>query len=114
MWPLKKCSKYLKLIASVCGVCGLVALHYYYHLLAGEFLCAIIFGFMCLKAWGDTKPMHEIEMVWGICTPFLFGTIGAALDFSKINEEMVGDVILCIIIACIWRTASAYFSIYER
>lgn len=114
MWPLKNCNKYLKLVVSAGCVCGLVAVHYIYHLLAGEFLCAIIFGYMCLKAWGNTKPMHEIEMLWGVATPFLFGTIGAALDFSKINEEMVGDVILCIVIACIWRTISAYFSIYER
>lgn len=113
MFPLKRVNKYIKFVLSSGLVCGLVALHYYYHLLAGEFLCAIIYGFMCLKAWGDTKPMHEIEMLWGIATPFLFGTIGAALDFSKINGEIVGDIIGCIIIACIFRTLAAYFSVYE-
>lgn len=84
-YPLKKQHVLLKFIVSAFVVCVLVALHYKYHLLAGEFLTAIIFGYVCFRFWGHTKPEHELEQLWGICTPFLFGTIGACLDFAKMN-----------------------------
>jgi len=47
-------------------------------------------------------------------TPILFGTIGAALDFSKLNTEVLGPVIGCICIGCVFRTAAAFFSVYEK
>jgi len=114
MWFLKNCHKYIKFVASSIGVMGLVAIHYFFHLMAGEFLCAIIFGYMCLRVWGhDAKPQHEVEMLWGVATPFLFGTIGACLDFDKINKSVLGDTIGCIMIALVFRTVSAYASVYE-
>lgn len=42
--PMKKMSKYIKLVKSCVFVMGLVALHYIFHWFAGEFLCAIIYG----------------------------------------------------------------------
>lgn len=58
--------------------------------------------------------MHEVEMVWGVMTPLLFGTIGASLNFAILDKESLGPIIGCIFIACIFRTVSAYFCVYER
>lgn len=58
--------------------------------------------------------MHEVEMLWGVMTPCLFGTIGAALDFEKLNKEVLGMTVVCIVIGCVFRTAAAFFSIYEK
>ena len=44
MIPFKNCHKLVKFTLSVLICCGLVSVHYFYHLLAGEFLCAVIFG----------------------------------------------------------------------
>ena len=40
----KKCHMMIKFVLSVLITMGLVAIHIYYHLFAGEFLCAVIFG----------------------------------------------------------------------
>jgi len=61
----KKAPRIIKAIKSAIFVCGLVALHYIYHWFTGEFLCAIIYGFVIMKIWGHDHekgvPMHEIE-----------------------------------------------------
>jgi len=82
--------------------------------LAGEFLCAFIFGFVAYRIFGEDKPMHELEVFWGICTPFLFGTIGASLDFEKIDKSSINGVLAMIFIGVTFRTVAAYFSIYEK
>ena len=90
MKPLKNKNKMIKFTVSATTAMSLVAIHYYFHLLAGEFLCAIVYGLMLSNIWGKSKPLHELEYLWGFATPFLFGTIGASLDFKKITPDLVG------------------------
>jgi len=39
--------------------------------------------------WGEDKPEKEFHIFWGFCQPFLFGTVGAAVIFSKIEPSQV-------------------------
>ena len=45
-------------------------------------LSCIVWG---IGIWKDEKPMEEIEHLWDVMTPLLFGTIGASLEFDKIK-----------------------------
>ena len=53
-----------------------------------------------------------MELLWGALTPLLFGSIGAALDFSKIQWNIIGWVILILFVGVIFRTLAAYLCVY--
>jgi len=50
-----------------------------------KFIFVIFYGFMCFRQWKEDKPEHELAIFWMFCQPFLFGTVGAAVLFSKIE-----------------------------
>ena len=52
-----------------------------------KFIFVIFYGFMCYRYWGEEKPEHELAVFWMFCQPFLFGTVGAAVLFSKIEPS---------------------------
>lgn len=55
-----------------------------------KFIFIIFFGYMCYRQWGEEKPEHELALFWMFCQPFLFGTVGAAVLFSKIEPSQIG------------------------
>ena len=57
------------------------------HFPESKFIFVIFFGFMCYRYWGEEKPEHELAVFWMFCQPFLFGTVGAAVLFSKIEPS---------------------------
>jgi len=50
-----------------------------------KFICIIFFGYMCYQCWGEDKPEHELGLLWRFCQPFLFGSVGAAVIFAKVD-----------------------------
>ena len=50
-----------------------------------KFIFILFYGYMCFRCWGEDKPEHEHGVFWMFCQPFLFGTVGAAVLFSKID-----------------------------
>ena len=52
-----------------------------------KFIFVIFFGYMCYRQWGEDKPEHELAVFWMFCQPFLFGTVGAAVIFSKVEPS---------------------------
>jgi len=48
-----------------------------------KYIAVIFYGFFAKLEWGDEKkdlPKKELKVVWRICGPFLFGSIGAAVN----------------------------------
>ena len=60
------------------------------HFPEAKYVGIIFFGYMCYMQWGEDKPEHELGVFWMFCQPFLFGTVGAAVLFSKISINLVG------------------------
>jgi NhaP-type Na+/H+ or K+/H+ antiporter len=46
--------------------------------------------------------------------PFLFGPVGAQLEFSKINPSILGNCFALIIVALILRSIATFVSTYVR
>ena len=57
--------------------------------------------------------MEEMEHLWDCMTPLLFGTIGASLEFDKIDTGILGWVILILFVGIIFRSAAAFAVVYE-
>lgn len=118
MYPLKKANIYIKFVLCVVIVSALVAVHYIYHLFAGEFLCAIIFGYVAQRIWGHDEvegiPMGQLELLWGFVMPAMFGTIGALLDFKALDYSILGPTVGVVFIGLLWRTFGAFIAIYEK
>merc|ERR1711957_1002611 len=76
-----------------------------------KFVGIIFFGYMCFQVWGEDKPEEELALIWMFCQPFLFGTVGAAVQFKDIDPNTLGTGILVIFIglACRWIGAFVAF-----
>jgi len=59
------------------------------HFPESKFIFVIFYGFMCYRMWGEDKPEHELAVFWMFCQPFLFGSVGAAVLFSKIDPSQI-------------------------
>jgi len=79
-----------------------------------KFVCIIFFGFMCYRYWGEDKPEHELSLVWMICEPFLFGSVGAAVLFSQIEPSMLGQSVGVIVIGVTFRWLGTFAAGMER
>lgn len=69
-----------------------------------KFIFVIFYGYMCFRMWGEDKPEHELALFWMFCQPFLFGTVGAAILFSKIEPSIIpkGFAVILIGVTCRW------------
>jgi len=79
-----------------------------------KFIFVIFFGFMCYRQWGEDKPEHELAIFWMFCQPFLFGTVGAAVLFSKLKGSMIGYGFCVIIIGVSARWLSTFLVAFEK
>lgn len=69
---------------------------------------------MCYQAWGENKPEHELAVFWMFCQPFLFGTVGAAVLFTKIEPSMIGRGFGTILIGVTFRWFGTFFAACEK
>ncbi len=79
-----------------------------------KFVCIIFFGFMAYRVWGEDKPEHELAIFWMFCQPFLFGSVGAAVLFEKIDPSLLGKGIGVIMIGVIARWIGTFVAGLER
>lgn len=73
-----------------------------------KFVGVVIFGYFCSRVWKQYKPEHKLETVWNVLTPFLFGTIGAAVRFKEVQTEVIGKAVAIILIGLLFRWASTF------
>lgn len=69
-----------------------------------KYVGVIAFGYVCFRVWGNNKPKKELAFLWNYMTPFLFGSIGAAVRFDIINGSLIsksiGIIFLGLFIRC--------------
>ena len=65
---------------------------------------------MCRLGWGHDRPDHYLNVLFSYITPFLFGTVGAAMVFSEIDSSVLGYAILIIFVGVSFRWASTILS----
>lgn len=70
-----------------------------------KYVGVIAYGYVCFRVWGNDKPKKELALIWNYMTPFLFGSIGAAVQFKIIDgsviSKSIGLVFIGVIIRCI-------------
>lgn len=79
-----------------------------------KFVAVIFFGYCCFKYWKEDKPEHELAIFWMFCQPFLFGTVGAAVLFSKIEPSMIGKGFGTILIGVTARWLGTFLAAFEK
>ena len=79
-----------------------------------KFIFIIFFGFMCFREWGEDKPEHELAVFWMFCQPFLFGTVGAAVLFSKIEGSMILKGLIVIFCGVSARWIATFIVTFEK
>ena len=79
-----------------------------------KFVGVIFFGYCCFRHWGEDKPEHELAVFWMFCQPFLFGTVGAAVLFNKIEPSMIGKGFGTILIGVTARWLGTFMAAFEK
>ena len=74
----------------------------------------MVFGYVCFRVWGTAKPAKELAQVFVYIQPFLFGPVGAQLDFSKIKASSLGYSFIIIILAVLARAVATFFVTYVK
>lgn len=70
-----------------------------------KYVGIITYGYICYRWWGVSgKPEHLLAEIWTLFTPFLFGTIGAALKFDEIDGGVILPGIGIVILGCAFRS----------
>ena len=69
---------------------------------------------MCFRYWKEDKPEHELAIFWMFCQPFLFGTVGAAVLFSKIEGSMILKGLVVIFIGVSARWIATFCVAFEK
>lgn len=76
-----------------------------------KYIGIITFGFVCFNMWGEKKPDKELATFWKICQPFLFGTIGASVQFANMDGSVVGKALGVILIGLFFRWFATYLAV---
>lgn len=73
-----------------------------------KYIGIITYGYICFRLWGVAgKPEHLLARIWVFFTPFLFGTIGAALIFDKISSDVILPGLGIVIFGVLFRGLAA-------
>jgi solute carrier family 9B (sodium/hydrogen exchanger), member 1/2 len=114
----KKCSpaktKWWKLILCLIMAFAVPIVSEITHFYESKFICIIFFGYMCYRVWGEDKPEHELAIFWMFCQPFLFGSVGAAVLFEKMQPALLGRGIAVIAIGVTARWCGTFLAGMER
>ena len=90
MCYLKKLPTSLKTLIVLSVVALFVFLNVYFSLSNADYLAILSYGYMCEKGWGGhDSPHRELLYTWKFLEPLLFGLVGASINFSLINSEMI-------------------------
>ena len=78
-----------------------------------KYVLIIFYGYQCYQQWGEDKPEHELAIFWMFCQPFLFGTVGAAIQFDKIQGSVIGYGFAVILISVSSRWFGTILAAFE-
>jgi len=78
------------------------------HAKSAKYLGSLIFGYTCYRVWGEDKPSANLYKIWFYMQPFLFGTVGAQLQFKLLTGNQIGKAFIIIICGLIARVLVAY------
>jgi len=79
-----------------------------------KFICIIFFGYMCFRVWGDDKPEHELAVLWMFVQPLLFGSVGAAVLFEKLEPSLMLQSLACIVVGVTARWLATFLATCEK
>ena len=74
-----------------------------------KYVGVIFYGYCTYRVWGHEKPDALLGKFWKLCGPWLFGTIGASVQFSKIDGKIFGYSLAVIFAGLILRVLITYF-----
>ena len=92
MRPLKNSSITVKLIGCLVIIFAINIITELTEFYEAKYIAVIFFGFFAHQEWGheeDDMPEEKLKSVWSVCCPFLFGSIGAAVDLSLIEPNTI-------------------------
>ena len=115
IFKLCKCISPTRLIwIKFCVMLGIAIITpYVTHILEfqeSKYVGIIFYGYVCFRIWGKEKPDKYLGIFWKFCRPFLFGSIGASIQFSKIETHIFGKSIIVILCGLIVRWIATYFA----
>ena len=73
-----------------------------------KFVGIIFFGWACFYNWGHDKPEKPLAILWMGFQPFLFSSVGAAIQFKDIDPSMLGSAIVIILIGVTFRWVGTF------
>lgn len=73
-----------------------------------RYICVLLFGYMLNNFWGNNKPDYYLSIIWTYMSPFLFGTIGAAINLDQLEFSVVPLSIAIIVTGLIFRMLTTY------
>ena len=82
MYFFRKCSLWIKAILCLIFVFGVSIGSELIHFHETKYLACVAFGYVCYRVWGKGKPEECLAKVWYLFMPFLFGSIGAAVQVN--------------------------------
>ncbi|CAI2364810.1 unnamed protein product [Moneuplotes crassus] len=78
------------------------------------YICVLFFGYMLNVLWGEKKPDAYLGFIWKYMSPFLFGTIGAAIDLGDLEFDIVPKAILVIFCGSTIRLIVTYLVVWQK
>ena len=78
-----------------------------------KYIFIIFYGYQCYQQWGENKPEKELAIFWMFCQPFLFGTVGAAVQFSVISPSVIGWGVIVIMLGVTFRWLGTILAAFE-
>merc|ERR1711990_51716 len=77
---------------------------HYAHFHESKFILIIFYGYFAYREWGDDgRPAEELAFFWTFCQPFVFATVGAAVQFKYIEGKSFGLSIIVIFLGVTMR-----------
>ena len=58
----------------------------------------------------DKIPHVLLENFWTLCTPFLYGTIGASIEFNKISPDVLLYGFIVVTVSLFFRLVATFFA----
>lgn len=99
-----KCQKILKFFVALTLAVTTPIWCHYAHFHESKFILIIFYGYFAYREWGDDgRPDKELAFFWIFCQPFVFATVGAAVQFKYIEGKSFGLSILVIFLGVSMR-----------
>jgi solute carrier family 9B (sodium/hydrogen exchanger), member 1/2 len=112
----KKCQERinLKLFFLVLNLCLIVTAVELSGFSQALYICVLFHGYALNLFWNKDKPDKLLAKIWKYISPFLFGTIGAAIKISKLKPGVIPKAFTIILIGLIARLLVTYLWVWQK